>query len=191
MDAKPEPVLAGASEEVAQRRAERESYLRHLHAAANDAAAGAHVLWIAHRLQEARMALDDVVERTGVTPATVRRAKGQERVEYATGGWIRFVSTDAAMRGLTVDFVVLHDASEDAARAARYCLGGTPHPHAAVRTVSATDPLARLVVYLHDQLGIEVQPWQLRFLELALTGDRSTERPRRPEPMSPQQAAAA
>lgn len=111
---------------------------RTIAAAVSEAESGARVLWVAERHSYAQAALEDALRvapaRADVDLVDVRRANGRERINYPSGGWIRFVASAHAMRGYSVDFVFISEsATEEQYLNAALCLNASKRPEASIR----------------------------------------------------------
>lgn len=111
---------------------------RTIAAAVSEAEGGARVLWVAERSSYVQAVLEDALKvapaRPDVDLVDVRRANGRQRINYPSGGWIRFVASAGAMRGYAVDFVFI----SESAPAEQYlnavlCLNASKRPEANIR----------------------------------------------------------
>lgn len=111
---------------------------RTIAAAVSEAESGARVLWVAERSSYAQAVLEDALKvapaRPDVDLVDVCRANGRQRINYPSGGWIRFVPSARAMRDYAVDFVFISEsAPAEQYLNAALCLNASKHPEADIR----------------------------------------------------------
>ncbi|WP_193596086.1 hypothetical protein [Microbacterium sp. YJN-G] len=97
-----------------------------------DASAGKRIIVVTPIMGMIRSAMDEIIRSLdGVDPDSfrVRRANGAERIDFPSGGSIRFHSARSSMRGMSANVVYLDDNADREMTDAWRDLYAVTHPN--------------------------------------------------------------